>query len=511
MWKKNQNQKEEQLEEKAKLFRFPLTVLFLLTFCSLFAEVSFHFNSTLLEAQRKNYELQLIPARQLLELEKEKFPDNYAVDYLLHFNYLLEAFITEEQSAYDRYQKIKETALNHYQNLPDSLAYKKFAQSEVYFYSATLKAKFNELYSAAKDINKAQGLIEKNHELFPNFIQNNKTRGVIRVYLSTVPDNYSWVMKLLGAQGDLGEGLRLLNALANTQDTASELQYIAKETQYIYTFALFNVAKQSGKAWAETLKITSDYKTNSLSAFFRSNIALKMNKNETAIKVLEARPQSEEYLPFHFLDYQLGVAKLNKQDVEAIKFLKKFYLEFKGKNYVKSCLQKMSWYYLLAADFDAYNLYKKEILEKGQALNEEDKTAVKYANKQQPNRILLKARLLYDGGYYTDALATINLLTTKLLDSRPEKAEFCYRKGRIYEKLGNQPVAMKFYEACSLFAIDSEEYYGAYSCLYLADYYLSISDKSKAEEFYNKALSFKNNKEYKESIEHRAKAGLKKV
>ena len=56
-----------------------------------------------------------------------------------------------------------------------------------------------------------------------------------------------------------------------------------------------------------------------------------------------------------------------------------------------------------------------------------------------------------------------------------------------------------------------KEYYGAYASIYLGDYYLSLQDKDRAIEHYQQALSFKRNREYTESIEHRATIGIERA
>jgi hypothetical protein len=508
-WKKKKNQKEERLEENNSSRFLGFIFLFLVSL-GVFATPTFYFTPQLISAQEQNYALKLDGARQILLDEKAADPANCAIDYLLHFNYFLEAFVSEEQSDYAAYQKVLDASISHFEKLSDDSAYKRFVLSEAHFYSSTLKAKHNELFSAARDIKRAYFLVEENHKLFPSFVQNNKTRGLIKTYISTVPESYAWVVKMIGIDGNMAEGLRLLRSLAYSKSTAPEMKMIAKETGYIYSFALYNVAKQTSKSWAETLNFTRDYSTNLLSLYFRSQIALKLNKNETAIKTLQSRPASDEYSSFVYLDYLLGVAKLNRQDDDAIKPLSVYYTKFKGGNYVKSCLQKISWYYLLAGDYAKSEEYKKLILTKGIAVNEEDKQAERYANKPRPDRYLLKARLQYDGGYYERALKTIDITSLAALKTLDEKGEFCYRKGRIYEKLGNMPVALKFYEACSIYGGQSEEYYGPYASLYIADYYLANGDKVLAKKFYTKALGYKRNKEYVDSIEHRAKVGLKK-
>jgi hypothetical protein len=67
------------------------------------------------------------------------------------------------------------------------------------------------------------------------------------------------------------------------------------------------------------------------------------------------------------------------------------------------------------------------------------------------------------------------------------------------------------YEASSLYAIKSKEYYGAYACLYLGDLYAKNDKIELAKKFYNRAMSYSENEEYVDSINSRAKAGLKKL
>ncbi|PCJ66827.1 MAG: hypothetical protein COA58_05045 [Bacteroidetes bacterium] len=510
MWKKKKQNQKEELFVRNKLRFSILSFLFLCT-VPVIGSHTFTFNKNLLVAQQQNYELRLGRAYDYIRTEQEIDPENSAIHYLLHFNAFLKAFVSEEQSDYATYRRVQDKALFHFEKLPDSSPYKKFAQSEVYFYSATLKAKFDELYSAARDVNRANTLIEANHKEFPEFVPNNKTRGIIKVYLSTVPDNYEWIIKMLGIEGDLSEGLRLLKDVTTHKNDTTELAGIAKEAAYLYSFSLLHVAKQGGKAWAETLKCTEDYKTNLLSCFFRTNAALKLNRNETAINILSSRPKSDEFTKFYFLNYQLGVATLNKLDVSAIDHFNEFYNNFKGRNYIKSCLQKMSWYYVIHDDPSKAVYYKDQVLVQGYSLNEEDKQALRYTHKTIPESALLEARLLYDGGYFEQASKSIHEIDGKSLPSTKLKAEFCYRAGRIAEKMGKIENALKLYEACSLFAIDGDEYYGAYASIYLGDYYLNSKDMVLANKFYKRALGFKKNKEYTQSIEQRAKAGLKRI
>ena len=509
MWKKKLNQKEEQYV-RSNFFRTLSFLLFGLFSLQSSGVHFFEFTPNLVKAQKYNLELRLGIAADILKTEGISSSENSAVLYLSHSNSYLKAFVSEESSDYKAYQEVREAAISHFELLNDTLPHKRFLLSELYFQSATLKAKHNELYGAARDVNKAYSLIESNHKLFPDFLPNNKTRGILQVYLSTVPDNYAWVIHMLGIRGDLKGGMTLLKELSAHRSDTGFIGGLAKETHYLYAFSLMHVANQRITAWSEMLKATVDYRTNLASCFFRSNLALKLNKNESAINTLQNRPLGFEYVEFYLLEHLLGTAKLNKQDSTAILHLATFNANFKGINYVKSNLKRMCWYYLVMGNQTKASQYKAAILNNGYTINEDDKQAERFGKKQLPNSDLLSTRLYYDGGYVDLASAAISVINVNSLTTLDLKAEYCYRKGHILEKQGTIILALKFYEACTLFAISSDEYYGAYAAIFLGDYYLSVNDYAKACKFYNRALSFKKNKEYTESIEQRAKSGLKK-
>jgi hypothetical protein len=212
MWKKKLNQKEEQFVRSNFFRKLPFLVLLLLTLPSLGSHF-FKVTPNLLVAQKHNLELRLSSAVDILKVEQTNDPSNSAVLYLLHTNSFLRAFITEESSDYTDYLKVRSLAISHFELLHDSVPFKKFLLSEVYFHSGILKAKLSELYGAARDVNRAHSLIEDNYKLFPEFLPNNKARGLLQVYLSTVPDNYAWVIRMLGIRGDLKGGLDLLKNL----------------------------------------------------------------------------------------------------------------------------------------------------------------------------------------------------------------------------------------------------------------------------------------------------------
>lgn len=509
--KKYKSQKEELFARKNRFLRGYILLFFLSLYFLGYSTNHFSFNSLLLAIQRENIKLQLDLAKEKLLHQKVLDSQNSAIEYLLHFNAYLKLFVTEDKRYDQDYINAKNNALSHFNQLSDTSPFKKFAQSEIYFYAATLLARQGEFYNSAKEIRKAWNLIEENNRLFPNFLPNNKTRGVLKIYLSTVPDHFDWIIRILGFDGNLNHGLRLLQTLSNHQSDTTYLSAIAKEASYLYAYSLLKASKNSVKSWSVMLKCTKDYRENLLSNYFRGTMALKLNKNKIALNTLSNRPSHDSYEPFHLMSYYLGLSKLYNLDTSALVELKLFTANYKGENYLKSTYEKLSWVYVIKGDENQANRYRKKIDYVGKAVITEDKRASRYAKKVNPHPIILKSRLLYDGGYYNEAYELLNRYKVRQLKSLNHKTEFCYRKGRVLEKLGLMDRALIMYEACSLYAVNSEEYYGAYACLYLGDYHAKEGNNDLAIKFYSSATTYSKNQEYVDSINSRAKAGLKQL
>src|SRR5258706_6324895 len=93
---------------------------------------------------------------------------------------------------------------------------------------------------------------------------------------------------------------------------------------------------------------------------------------------------------------------------EATKNFEFFLAHFKGKFYIKDACEKLSWCYYLQGNTAAANNARQQVLKKGSTDTDADKQANKDAKTTNwPNILLLKARVLNDGGYNKQALFMI--------------------------------------------------------------------------------------------------------
>jgi tetratricopeptide (TPR) repeat protein len=126
--------------------------------------------------------------------------------------------------------------------------------------------------------------------------------------------------------------------------------------------------------------------------------------------------------------------------------------------------------------------------------------------------ILLKGRLLYDGGYYPLALAELQQIESPHLFSNTENTiEYWYRKARLFQKMEKpiMEVISSFQKALDL-ELTSNSYYTPMSALQIAIEYEKMGEKQKAKSYYNKCLSMKGF-DYQRGIHQKAKAGLNRI
>ncbi|HWB91139.1 MAG TPA: tetratricopeptide repeat protein, partial [Puia sp.] len=171
-------------------------------------------------------------------------------------------------------------------------------------------------------------------------------------------------------------------------------------------------------------------------------------------------------------------------------------------------LQKLSWYYYLRGDQRRADSCRREVLRRGNAEADADQQALKEAQSGRwPNRTLLKARLLSDGGYLPEALQSLQGLNAASFTDPVERCEYAYRLGRIYDGLGRDEEAIAAYMNTIRSGESLREYYAARAALQAGYIYERRGDKAGAIAFFQRCIGMKDH-DYKNSLDQRAKAGI---
>jgi tetratricopeptide (TPR) repeat protein len=479
-----------------------------------FSQYHYDFNQNCKEAYTAIISLKFDEGNKLIEQEKRIHPNNNIPYLLKNHIYFLTIFIGEEEEVFDKLENLKNDIIDRLKDGDDSSPYYRYSLAQVYLQWAFARSKFKEYISATFEINKAYRLLEKNNEEFPEFLPNLINLGLLHTLIGTVPDSYNWVKKLVGVEGTIDQGVSEILKVLNASITQAEYSHYKAECLFYMSFIQMNLTtnKQKALEYIDLIGNDSASMKNPLAIYAISRIYLSNGLNDKAIDLLLSRPTGKEYFPFYYLDYLTGLGKLYRLDEDANKYFYKYVINFKGLNYIKDSYQKIAWYYLINNNIDKYKEYIDKVNQYGNAIIDADKQAERESEKgEAPNVILLKARLLFDGGYYEKALVAITGNTSSgYLQNKKDSLEFTYRIGRIYHEWGKPDNSIPFYDKTIENGSESEFYYAANSALKLGNIYEVKGDYNKAIFYYKEAQSMKND-EYKNSINQKAKAGIHRI
>jgi tetratricopeptide (TPR) repeat protein len=153
-------------------------------------------------------------------------------------------------------------------------------------------------------------------------------------------------------------------------------------------------------------------------------------------------------------------------------------------------------------------MYREWTLTKGSTETEADKQALKDARSGKwPDPLLLKARLLSDGGYWQEAFGLLQGKSSASFSTTEDRLEFAYRMGRIYDGLDREDEAIAAYLTTIKLGQQRREYYAARAALQIGFIYEKRGDKALAQSYFQKVLNLQDH-EYKNSLDQKAKAGI---
>jgi predicted negative regulator of RcsB-dependent stress response len=471
---------------------------------------NFDFNSNCLKAYQLIFELKLNAARQLIAAEKRTHPKNAIVPLLENYTDYFYLITSENKQDFERLKEERSRRLEQIEDEESNSPYYLYAQAEINLQWALLRSRYGEFFAAAREIRKANSQLQENSKKYPGFHLNQKGIGLINVFLGNLPDGMlKSALSTFGIKGDVKKGLIMLDHLAQNLPRSSYEPFY-EEVVFYYSFVLSDIV-HAPDAYAKTMKYTARIADSSLlKSYLQAYVCARNAHNDEAISILTARPSGEAYQPFPYLELLMGTARLNKLDYSASASFKKFLTLNKGVNYIKDANLHLSWVALLNGDTGAYNAYIAKVKGVGYTYGEKDKQAMNEAGSPAPNAELLKARLLFDGGYYSKALDLLSGRSAADYKTIKDKAEFCYRVGRIYDALDKDDLALLNYQNAINYGKNQKYYYAATSALNMGKIYMKKSQFARAKASFNQAINMKDH-EYENSIETQAKDALKKI
>lgn len=500
-------------------FKTPVIIFMVVAGVFLFekttASASYDFNENCREIYRAVFDLRFQTAGRLIRLEEQCFPSNLIPLSLENTRRCMTLFISEDPALF-RYYSNRRSEIGEKLKIPEEKSpFNIFLRAKYHLDWAFAEVKFHEFYKAAIDLRKAYALFEENNRLWPDFLINKTGLGILHVSVGMIPEQYRWIVKLTGMDGSVELGISELQSVAFYKGNDSLVKLYQSEALFYLTFIAMNAGGNQVHDTGYDALLTGlqqDSAQSPLMIFAKASILMKAGKNPEALKILMTRKNLSAEFPFRYLDYLEGVAKLNMLDYKADMCFQTYLNNFKGTNYRAASMQKIAWISFLKGEVNKYHELMQRIKSVKQLWTDEDKQASAEAVRGElPNISLLKARLLFDGGYYNESLLELtDRCSVSQISSSTGLIEYYYRLGRIFQMKGDESNAIKNFNATLVTGRVSEAWFPAAAAFQLGCIYEKNNDWNKAEKYYRECLTM-NNREYRNSLRQKSKIGIERI
>lgn len=483
----------------------PFFILLFLLLPGFHADASFRFTKNTEKAYEEFLKLKVSSGSQYLDIARKENPSDGIPDYLENYLDIILILLSDNERLYKDKLNASESRLKKISRMDNKSPYYLFCQAEIKIQWAFVRLRFGEEFTAMWELRQAYKMLEENKRKFPDFIPQKKSLGMLNILIGSIPDKYTWVTNLAGMKGNITEGLRLLDEVIISGNIFS------KEAALLKLIAENYILSKDHKDTGAMERFYKANPDNLLMCFLYASMLLKESEGEKALALLRDRPAAG-YPPFPYLDLMTGDAFMQKGLYKKARF---YYASFinscQGKNFIKDAYYKLFLSYWLYNEDTTAMPYLDKVISFGQARFDSDKYADAFARRKDfPDRLIMKARLYTDGGYYPEALDALRCFRDQLSSVTKDNIEYYYRLGRLFHKTGDLPAALDNYLKTIEQSGQSNYYFAPNACLQCGYIYRTKNEKDKAIFYFEKAMSYKNH-EYKNSIDTKAKAAINEL
>jgi hypothetical protein len=392
--------------------------------------------------------LRLKKAEQLIQQELQADPGNLAAIFYQNFLACYRILITQNQDAYQAYKKNAADWIEKFEDWETNSPYKNYAIAHMHMQLGFCEVLFNNYIGAAYDFRTSFKMSQTLYFEKPDFLPNHKLFGLLSAAFGTFPEQYKWVIRAIGIEGDYEKGLQLLKDYVLKSAATPALKCERGEALFAYSFLKLNYSNQKEQAWDFIKKNSQDYSESPAIAYLRAYAAEKSFDPEECINTCNNRPKGPDYEEILLFDYLQGSAKLNLLEKDASLYLKKYVTFHAGSFLKKDAYRKLAWDALINNNPEKFKTYRLLSI-KYNAQSEEEKCVEADLSKNiYPSSILIKVRLQFDAGHFIDALKILESIHESQLNSDYQKLEWHYRKARIFFELNNYKLSQFHFNQC---------------------------------------------------------------
>lgn len=420
-------------------------------------------------------------ARKILEADANSQDFNLYKEYLYNWSEVIELTLQEDNDKYDEYLDRLDQRLDRIEEKADKNdpSYH-ILLAEIYAHAAMANIVYNDFFSGFRKMLKCNKNEKLNEELHPGFWQNNKLGGTINVSFDMMPPMLKTLAGLFGLKGDSKKGYKQLDQYLKDVNNYPGLK---SEALIYYGFTL-KIAKDEDRAYQLLSKNIEKENATALALFLTSNVMFLTAHNEEALSYLGYFPENNLELPFHHIDYLKGKEKLNRLDLDAGTYLKRYLDKSKFKNYHREACLKLSYHYFMHGDIAKYRYYLNKIDDYLKATTDRDREADIEKNRPYPPlKKLLKSRYLVSGGYYAVAEDILGEIDVSSLKIPGYINEYHLLLAKIKDSQNNTSDALSLYNEVIKDGKNAEEHYASEAAFMVSKYYLRQGDLQNAKKY----------------------------
>lgn len=453
--------------------------------------------------------LRLLEARQGLQALRQNGPPT-PVAYLLE-NYIdfAQVLLDDQEASTQYFYQQTANRLQAIRRTNGTSPWRRYAEAEMRLQQAVLMGKSGRYLACAQETRRACILLDENRQQFPHFALNRKSVAIVQALLGVLPDEFRWAAELLsGVRSSVWGGIDELERLLAEGD--AETLFFEEEIRLAIALLRLNLLEDKEGAWRVLQGPRWNARQNPLAAYSLAVVAARSGRNDEAIRLLETSPEGEPFHPFWQRYYLLGLLKLNRLDPDADEPLRRFARHFLGETGRWEACQKIAWHALLHGDTAGYRLWMNRIAATRRPRTEQDQAAWREAREgPMPEPTLLRARLLFDGGYYQRARETL-IQQPAHRYTGVLALEYTYRLARIAHASGHCSDAERYYRQTLQQGAQNPAYFACQSALQLGILYEQTQRCALAKDAYQTCLRLKP-QQYRISLHAKAKAGLDRL
>lgn len=462
----------------------------------------FQMNENCIEAYKYFIAMKPEKGRETVLKEIYAHPNNRMIALLGNYEDFITLVFNENPELYTKRKENFSKRLELLSSSDKSSPYYLYSKAAIYFQWSMIQIKYAEYWNAAWDFRKSFLLFKENKKKYPTFPYNDYYLGMQEAVISTIPAGYKWISNIMGMKGNMNNGMALLEKFV-----INKHPYFREEAVFFLLY-LKNYLQNDYVYVEKFLKNnTLDIQNNMLYNFMICNLALNNKNAMLAEQTIKSLNKSDDFMPFPMLYYELGDAKMKQLDMSAIQEFSKYIQTSKSNFYIKDAYYNIALCYYLQNNLSKANEYKQLTLVKGKKESDADKQAEKNAKKNFPNKEILKARLLHDGG---DNAKALDILLNMQNTSNENILEYNYRLARVYDELLQYEKALYYYKLTIDNGKNSTEYFAARAALQSGIIYEKKGQIATAKSYYEMVLDMGTH-EFKNSIDQRAKAALNRL